>query len=325
MTRVAGGAALAAFLVAGCFASAAAHETVGRERLRLDPLPKALEGVVVEVHTTLAPQLVVENKTTKTLEVLDRDGVPFLRIGPKGVEGNVGDAALYRTSSPLRSTHDGKHPAEDSAPRWRLLKAEPSWGWFDERLRAEDLHGRGHGAVARWRVALRIDGRRVDVTGTIEPMNPRGSWQAVLTSAPEPAPGVHISLLPGRIPALFLESSGSEKVTVAGKAGEPFLAFAADGVEANLLSPSWRENALARGETPPEESDPAAPPRWQRISRSPRYGWIEFRAWPGSDEPPRARAARRLRWSIPVTVAEKPIVLEGQTVWKPSAPLNRGH
>ena len=43
----------------------------------------------IEVHKTISPQLVVENTTRHTVEVLDDAGVPFLRIGPQGVEGNV--------------------------------------------------------------------------------------------------------------------------------------------------------------------------------------------------------------------------------------------
>jgi len=320
--RQAGGAVLC-FSLAWA-ATATAHDVGGAEpRFRLDPLPRALAGIVVEVHTTLAPQLVVENKSRKALEVLDENGVPFLRIRPGGVEGNFNAVALYRSNSPLPTR--SSTPA-GTTPNWKLLSSNPSWGWFDERLRAAAAPpaagAHRHDPVRHWRVPVRIDGVAVAITGTADTSPSPGSWQARLTSPHEPVAGVHVILLPGRVPALFLEASTTENVIVRGRSGEPFLRFDPRGVDANVQSPSWRENALARGEEVAMAIDAKAPPQWKTVSSAPKYGWVEFRAWPGSDEPKRHGPAA-FRWSIPLEVGTRKITVEGMTVWKPAAPSQR--
>jgi len=312
--RRAGGAVLSISLVWA--ATALAHDVGGAEaRFRLDPLPRALAGIVVEVHTTLAPQLVVENKTDKTLEVLDENGVPFLRLRRGGVEGNFSVDELYRSDSPM-SVARSATPA-GAAPNWKPLSSNPSWGWFDERLRvaAAAAGARHHDHLRRWRVPLHIDGVAVAVTGTADTSPNPGSWDVRLTSPHEPVAGVHVILLPGRVPALFLETSTNESVIVLGSSGEPFLRFDSRGVDANVRSASWRENALARGEQVALPIDPKAPPDWKSVSSSSKYGWVEFRAWPGSDEP-NTHAPAAFRWSVPLEVGSQKIAVEGKTVWK---------
>ena len=149
-----------------------------------------------------------------------------------------------------------------------------------------------------------------------------GGWRATLVSAHEPAPGVHIALLPGRVPGVFLENSGSVPVLILGRSGEPFLRFTARGVEANLRSPLWRENAVARGESVVGTADPQSPPEWKQLSRSPRLAWIEFRAWPGVDEPMPSEFHRggvppRRAWAIPARIGERAVAFVGLTTWQP--------
>lgn len=152
-----------------------------------------------------------------------------------------------------------------------------------------------------------------------------GSWRPTLVSAHQPAPGVRIALLPGRVPGMFLESSAADPVLIYGRYGEPFLRFSRHGVEANLQSPLWQDNARARGETIGAAADPRAAPEWRRVSSVARFGWIEFRAWPGTDEPlPGAREGRvpppRVAWSVPMRIGNRPISLLGLTSWHPARP-----
>jgi hypothetical protein len=60
----------------------------------------ALPGVEVDVVHNIVPALSLRNSTRSELEVLDRSGNPFLRIGPRGAEGNLGTAAFYRSAAP---------------------------------------------------------------------------------------------------------------------------------------------------------------------------------------------------------------------------------
>ncbi len=152
-----------------------------------------------------------------------------------------------------------------------------------------------------------------------------GSWHATLLSAHGLIPGVRVALLPGRVPGLFLESSRSDPIVILGRSGEPFLRFSAGGVEANLRSPLWRENALARGERAVGAADPKAAPAWRHVSHAPRLGWLEFRAWPGADEPSaealgRSVVSPRLAWTVPIRFGDRSISLLGLTTWQPSTP-----
>jgi hypothetical protein len=108
----------------------------GRVRAVLDePLPRALDGMRIETHRTIAPQLVVENPTPRVLEVLDESGAAFVRIGPGGVEANVAARAWFQTLGPDApipgALRDGTHE-----PRWVHASATHSFGWFEPRLDA---------------------------------------------------------------------------------------------------------------------------------------------------------------------------------------------
>jgi len=140
-----------------------------------------------------------------------------------------------------------------------------------------------------------------------------GHWRATLVSPHEPADGVRIMPLPGRVPGMFLETSGPDAVVVFGRYGEPFLRFTPQGVDANQRSPLWIENDRARGASIAGEGDPKSPPDWRRVRETPRFAWIEFRAWPGTDEP---GSTSRVAWSIPMRIGERSIVLVGLTTWE---------
>jgi hypothetical protein len=149
---------------------------------------------------------------------------------------------------------------------------------------------------------------------------PRGAWRAELVSPHEPIPGVHISVLPGRVPGLLLENSGPEPMTVFGADGEPFLRFTEHGVEANDASPTWRRQIVARGGVAPAALGIHSAPRWRRVSGGRRFAWIEFRAWPGSDGLPSGMSSRgappRWAWSIPARVGDRSIEFAGLTTWR---------
>jgi len=152
---------------------------------------------------------------------------------------------------------------------------------------------------------------------------PHGSWHATLVSARDPARGVHVSLLPGRVPGVLLENSASEPVLILGRSGEPFLRFTNHGVDANVRSPLWRENAIARGQGAVIAADAQSPPEWHQVSRVPRFAWLEFRAWPGTDEPASAAFHRsglmpRWAWAIPARIGERSIAFLGLTTWQPA-------
>jgi hypothetical protein len=308
------GAAL--LILAGDFVPVHACDGDPNVRAVLGPLPAALSGMRVEIHRTLAVQLVLANPTARTLEILDDAGVPFLRIGPHGVEGNLAARAWYATYSPLATA---PRSAGDGPPRWMRVSAEPAFGWFEPRLDAaqvvvpDEVRGAGTAVeVGRWRIAMRLDGAPMTLSGPFRFEPPaRGSYRSRLTSPAEVAPGVRVRLLPGAVPGLMVESASPQTLIVFGVADEPFLRIGPRGVEANLRSTTWRQSA--RRFSGPEESEFGAGPQWKTVARVPRYSWIEPRATP----PSRTVAAER-KWSVPMQIGSDRVEVTGAAVWRES-------
>jgi len=254
----------------------AAH---GREaphvRVVFDGIEPPVDGLLVQVYddAQLAPQLVLDNRTSRPLEILDRRGRSMLRIRPQA-----------------------------------------SYGWFDGRIdprraRPAAPDPPAPGVAGEWRVPARYGGQRIELRGHFRyDPPPTGAFVARLTSGRELAPGVHVTLSGGERPALLLENTGDAAVVVLGLHGEPFLLVSAAGVEANLASPTWQE--LDRGDA--VAAPRGARVRWQRVSRVPRYRWLDARA----GRPPPGATARA--WEVPVRVGGRTTAIRGVTEWQPA-------
>ena len=289
-------------------------------RAVLDAPPAALAGMRVQLHETLGTQLVLENRTPRTVEILDETGVPFARIGPRGVEANLAAAAWYRTLGPAAPVPPH---IEDAAPRWVRASAEPSLGWFDPRLVAPEGERAQPGDA--FEIPLRVDDERTALSGRfVAKLPPAGRYAARLTSPSELAPGVRVTLLPGSAAGLLVHNETPEALLVFGARGEPFLRIGPQGVEANLRSATWQRSARTRVEpAPPGDAETAlvaaAEPLWQRVASAPRFGWIEPRA---AVEGPPAEAARSeapsdVAWQVPMQLGERRLHVTGVVAWKP--------
>lgn len=282
-------------------------------------LPAALAGMRVEVHRTVAPQLVVENPTPQLLEVLDDGGIAFLRIGPRGVEANVAARAWFQTFGPgapvpaaLRAGTTG------GAPRWVRVGDGHAFGWFEPRLdpAAVDVpHAVRDEArpaeVGRWRIALRVDGRRVALEGGFRwQPPPAGARRARLTSPRTLAPGVRVRVLPGATPGLLIENDTRRLLTVLDGDGEPFLRIGRKGVEANVRSRAWRASGRRSSAVVDRGPTFMGAPYWQRVSRAASYGWIEPRL------APRDAAEASVAWQVPVLLGTSELVLSGVSEWQ---------
>jgi hypothetical protein len=303
--------------LAGLLASAESGRAHGGRsadvRAVLGPLPAALAGMRIEVHETIAPQLVLANPTQRVVEVVDDRGRPFLRIGPDGVEGDTAAPAWYRTYAP--GTVVPASAVRSAAPRWLRARSEPSFGWFEPRIDASKIEvphaviDAGVAAdVGRWEIPLHVDGSPVTLAGAFryEPP-PSRAYGARLTSPSEIAPGVRVTLLPGRHPGLLLENTSARPVTVVGDRGEPFLRIGPAGVEANVRSDTWQRSGRA-GSTARVLTSIPAEPDWVRVATAPRYGWIEPRA----AAPTSTRAAGGDRWQVPLQIGAERVLVSGE-------------
>lgn len=309
------------------FAQGGAAHTPEHSKLRavLDPLPPALSGVLVQVHETLAPQLVIENRTRHTLEILDDKNRAFIRIGPGGVEGDHNAPAWYLTFSTAPIPLPDSAKAADAPARWLTVRADPTWGWFDPRLHPgdtapDDHHGAGDKPKARpqarktFEIPVRVDGQTHLVSGRFLPkIVLPGRYEARLEGA-VPA-GLSVTVVQGSPPALLLRNSSGAAVTVLGLQNEPYLRIGPEGVAANAASETWR--TYGRGRV--EALSPGAEPQWRKLSPQPLYTWLEPRAEVDLSQPVKSKRQRTTvkRWAIPLLIGDQPLELKGATDWVP--------
>lgn len=126
---------------------------------------------------------------------------------------------------------------------------------------------------------------------------------------------------------LELTVQPGREVVVLGYEGEPYLRFDEDGVVENRRSPAAYLNAERfGGVAPPSSADPAAPPRWRRVSAGRTYRWHDHRIHWMSPRPPAVVRADRdrehvvSRWTVDHVVDGRPMALEGTLRWLPSKP-----
>ncbi len=287
--------------------SAAAHEgdpNIDTVILGVHPV---LPGVAVNVVQNIVPALSLSNTSSREVAVLDRSGVPFLRIGPRGAEGNLGAAAFYRSAAPSGAASIPANVTAGHAPtRWVLLSRRPAWAWYDDRVPNITTAPPGVRArktpseLAGFTVALRTGAQRAVAQGEVEYVPPRALPVARLTSSMNPAPGISVALLVGSHPDLYLQNTGRQTVTVLGQQGEPFAQIGPHGVQVNLRSPIHAADASARGQTPETSANPAARPLWRHVSGAAAYDWLDPR--------PRLQS----HWNVPILVGSRRLTITGE-------------
>jgi hypothetical protein len=147
--------------------------------------------------------------------------------------------------------------------------------------------------------------------GGAEPTNVRSR---VLSITPAVA-GITVRVL-AHGARIELRNDAGAQVIVSGYDGEPYLRFDADGVFENTRSPATFVN---RTSTPPanvpRSYDAAADPQWRKVTDGTRYAWHDHRA--------HAMSSGRFetsRWSIPLSVDGRPVVVAGELAWIEAGP-----
>ena len=280
-------------------------------KARMDSLPATLKGINAQVQTTVAPQIVVANDSAHTLDILDAQGRSFLRINQQGVQADLASPAWYRSQTAARGVPLPKGVAQDAEPRWALVHKKPHWGWFDPRLRTDDIkvphqveHDGKPARLAEWSVPVRFDGEASALAGAFryEPLPP-GSFHSRLTSDATPVAGVTVGLSPGTVPAVHIHNQSGKPVVVADAQGMPHLRIGPGG--------SFMNTNRSNGE-----------PRWVKVAGGSRYTWTEPRATFGALRAPAdvieaGQRARVASWSLPITVDGKPVAVKGVVDWLP--------
>jgi hypothetical protein len=314
-----------------CAGTANAHEDSPRVFAVIDRVrPSLPPGVDVRVENGPFTLLSVQNPTDTNLDVIGPDGEPFIRVGPAGALANLNSSQWYVSNSPSPSAEVPPYARRLSTPRWGRLSQLSRWGLFDDRVTTA---GGTHTHVsanetqvtplADWSVPLRYGNRTVRVFGHLEYRPDLGSTVPRLTSPAEVAPGVHVDMLPGSTPAIYLENSTQRTVLVRGRQGEPFARIGPSGAQVNVHSATYAEDQRAQGMTPRAEVDPLRKPSWVRVSTTSSLTWLDSRADDSGGQPvgaalQQARPVTLGRWQIPLEIAGRQHEIAGETVWRPS-------
>ncbi|MGH8540519.1 MAG: hypothetical protein ACRETW_08450 [Stenotrophobium sp.] len=287
---------------------------------RLGALPKAWAGITAQVQQTLAPQIVIENRSGRMLEILDANGRAFLRLGPEGAQGDFGAAAWYQTYSTAGMPVPEAARSPQSAQHWITVSRDPAWGWFDPRLNPHKVrvsHAIRHAGrktrIGAWDIPVRLNGVSAALRGNfVYAPRPRGVFEARLTSTETLPPELSLSLVQGTPPALFLSNRGAEPVTIVGLDGEPYLRIGPAGVEINLRSRTWRQYGRNQGlhRAASAVAGASATVEWMRVSKHSSYAWLEPRSC-GID----GRAS--ILWQVPLIAGTRSLNISGVTTWIP--------
>lgn len=295
------GRLLAALFGWGLAQAVGAHGA--RQDVRVDMAALALPGISVELHQDfLAPQLVVSNRSSKLLEILDEDGRAFIRIGPKGAEADVAAKAFHLT----RVSGGGNAHANtlSATPRWMPVAEQPAYGWFDARLTTSTLdipyavkQIGDEMPFQQWRIPARLDGKAIELKGvfTYTPP-PKGVTVTTLLNAAAMPKGITVQLSSGPVPALFLSNRSGQTVAVLDDRGQPFLKIGPEGVWADVGSAAWQASSTSAARMGDQTG-------WQQLSKSPSHSWLEPRAVYRGKRP--AASGWLNEWSVPLMLGER--------------------
>ena len=332
-----GAAALALALIGLPARPASAHAGDGLSQPVFEQMSPTAPGVKVQVAYSANYELIVSS-TQETITFLADSGEPFLQIGPAGVLANFASPTFYDSNAPegLGQFPEQAKPGPDVAPIWRKIAAQPSWGWYDHRLHpaasfvpAEIRKANKVAILGRWRVPFRVGDQPGELQGRFEFRPPTGSYAMVQKSSPTPAAGVKIQVVSAStVPAIFVENLSPDPVVILGKDNEPFARIGPKITEVNVRSPTWVEVQQALGKDPSDEADSTAEPKWQQISDTPRWSWLELRAAAPKTDPPkqiveRDHATTVKNWSIPYLIGDRKGSVDGITQFVPIAQLRK--
>lgn len=149
------------------------------------PLPEVFAGMVPGP----TPGLLIQNLGPRPLTVLGREGEPFARIGPRGVDVNL-RSPTHQDDARVKGARPSTPADPKARPHWRRISDAPQYLWLDSRARYGTgqppdriTERRAPTVLARWTVPLESPEGRTEVRGTT-------TW----VPAPRPAVGPGASL-----------------------------------------------------------------------------------------------------------------------------------
>jgi hypothetical protein len=118
---------------------------------------------------------------------------------------------------------------------------------------------------------------------------------------------------------LRVDVGRGHEVVVEGYQGEPYVRIQADGeVDRNTRSPATyvNENRTGTNVDLPDDADPEADPRWERVAGGGSYAWHDHRIhWMNPGQPDVERGGVVQQWTVGLTVDGRQTEVEGRLLW----------
>jgi hypothetical protein len=170
------GAALAALLVLVLCPAAAAHGGGARGYVstleRVEPHTRGLEVRVLDGDDRLG----LRNETGTDVVVPGYDGEPYLRFTTRAVYRNTRSPATYLNEERYGNVALPEDASSKADPVWRKVADRSYYEWHDHRIHwmspvappqvraaSDERHH-----VLDWRIRLTVDGRPVDLRGSLD-------------------------------------------------------------------------------------------------------------------------------------------------------------
>jgi hypothetical protein len=121
-------------------------------------------------------QVLLNNRSGKTIVIDGYSGEPYLRFGPHGIYVNVNSPADYLNQDRYAASPVPKSATAKARPNWQKLAPGDVWAWHDHRIHymsrslppaIQEAPRKPH-HVFNWKVPATENGKRFFITGSLD-------------------------------------------------------------------------------------------------------------------------------------------------------------
>ena len=121
-------------------------------------------------------QVLLDNRSGKTIIIRGYSGEPYLRFGPDGIYVNSHSPAVFLNQDRYAQTAVPKSATATARPFWQKLAGGEVWAWHDHRIHymspippkpIRDAPRKPH-HVFDWKVPATENGKRFFITGSLD-------------------------------------------------------------------------------------------------------------------------------------------------------------
>jgi hypothetical protein len=170
--------ALLALLLAGILAPGAeAHFGTGKlgYRSTIKRVEPPVRGIKLKVLYG-DDQILLDNRSGKTIVIDGYSGEPYLRFGPHGIAVNINSPAGFLNQDRYGRVKIPKSATARATPKWETVAGGDLWAWHDHRIHymspippvpVRDAPRKPH-HIFDWKVPATANGKPFFITGSLD-------------------------------------------------------------------------------------------------------------------------------------------------------------